>query len=292
VASFVKRSNGKWAYVVSGARDPSTGRHRQRWISGFRTKKEAIEAYERDAADRRSGRHVEASSITVGEFLTQRWLPAIEGTVRSTTFVGHRYHVEAYLVPALGAIPLQELRTDDLERLYAHLVRTGRQRGSGGLSPVTVRHTHATVRRALTDAVRWKLVVTNVAFGARTPKVVPTEMKTWSPEQLAAFLDHVRDNRLYAAWLLFCTTGLRRGETLGLTWKALDLHEGSLRVVKTFVSVAWHIEASEPKNAEGQAQHRPRPGNRRRAARPSETSARGTAAVGCRVRGSGPRVLP
>ena len=32
------------------------------------------------------------------------------------------------------------------------------------------------------------------------------EMQVWSPEQLRAFLDHVRDDRLYAAWLLLATT--------------------------------------------------------------------------------------
>jgi integrase len=189
--------------------------------------------------------------MTVGEFLTERWLPAIEGTVRSTTYAGARYRVNAYLVPGLGSIPLQELRTDELERFYARLARTGRLRGNGGLSPVSVRHIHATLRRALFDAVRWKLLVANPASGAKTPKVNAVEMATWSPAQLSAFLDFVHDDRLYVAWLLFCTTGMRRGEVLGLTWKAVDLQLGSLRVVKTIVSVEWHIEESEPKTAKG-----------------------------------------
>ena len=171
-------------------------------------------------ADRRSGKHVEASAITLGEFLTDRWLPTIESSVRPSTFAYYRYRVEAYIVPAIGKLVLQELMADDLERFYGRLVKNGKLRGTGGLSPQSVRHTHATVRRALTDAVRWKLVQVNVALGARIPKVTQTEMKTWSPEQLAAFLDHVHDHRLYAAWLLLCTTGLRRGALLGLTWAA------------------------------------------------------------------------
>ena len=251
MASFVKRPNGKWAYIVTGPRDGSTGRYPQRWVSGFRTKKDAVEAYERDMADRRSGRHVEVSAITLGEYLTNRWLPAIESSVRPSTFAYYRYHVAAYVVPAIGALVLQEVMADDLERFYGRLVKNGRRRGNGGLSPQSVRHTHATVRRALTDAVRWKLVQVNVALGARIPKVTQSEMKTWSPEQLATFLDHVRDDRLYAAWHLLCTTGLRRGELLGLTWAALDLEQGSLRVIKTFVSVAWKIQPSEPKTQKG-----------------------------------------
>ena len=40
-------------------------------------------------------------------------------------------------------------------------------------------------------------------------------MKTWSPEELRAFLDYVRSERLYAAFFLAATTGMRRGEVLG-----------------------------------------------------------------------------
>lgn len=251
MASFVKRSSGNWAYVVSGPRDPSTGRYAQRWRSGFRTKKEAVEAYEREMADRRSGRHVSPSSLTVGEYLEARWLPAVEASVRPSTFAYHRYRVERTIVPALGRIPLQELGADDLERFYAQLLKGGRIRGEGGLSPQSIRHIDATIRRALNDAVRWKLVQHNVALGVRLPKATQPEMKIWSPEQLGNFLDHVSDDRLYAAWFLLCTTGLRRGEVCGLTWRAIDLDRGTLNVVKTLVSVAYRLEVSEPKTAKG-----------------------------------------
>jgi len=43
-------------------------------------------------------------------------------------------------------------------------------------------------------------------------------MHVWSPEQLRAFLAQVRHDPLYAAWLLFATTGMRRGEVAGLRW--------------------------------------------------------------------------
>jgi Bifunctional DNA primase/polymerase, N-terminal len=40
---------------------------------------------------------------------------------------------------------------------------------------------------------------------ADLPKGMAPEMHVWSPEELRAFLDHVRGNRLYAAWLLVAT---------------------------------------------------------------------------------------
>ena len=49
-----------------------------------------------------------------------------------------------------------------------------------------------------------------------------------SPEQLHGFLEHVRGDPLYAAWLLFATTGMRRGEVAGLRWPDVDLHTGRI----------------------------------------------------------------
>jgi integrase len=52
------------------------------------------------------------------------------------------------------------------------------------------------------------------------------EMHVWSPEQLRVFLNHARQDRLYAAWLLFATTGMRRGEVAGLRWSDVALEAG------------------------------------------------------------------
>lgn len=72
-------------------------------------------------------------------------------------------------------------------------------------------------------------------------------MQTWRPEELRRFLDHVRDDRLFAAWLLIATTGLRRGELLGLRWQDVDLDAGRIAVRQTLVSVGGKLKTSTPK---------------------------------------------
>jgi integrase len=44
---------------------------------------------------------------------------------------------------------------------------------------------------------------------------------------------HVACDDYYAAWLLFATTGMRRGEVAGLSWSDIDLDVGTLRVAVT-----------------------------------------------------------
>jgi integrase len=101
------------------------------------------------------------------------------------------------------------------------------------------------------DAVRWGYVARNVAAAADLPKGMLPEMHVWSPEQLRAFLEHVRNDRLYAAWLLLATTGMRRGEVAGLRWVDVDLDAGRVSPRRPRVVVNYGVVVSEPKTAKG-----------------------------------------
>jgi integrase len=119
------------------------------------------------------------------------------------------------------------------------------------LAPKTVRNIHGALHAALGDAVRWDYVARNVAAAADLPKGMAPEMQVWNPEQLRAFLDHVRDDRLYAAWLLLATTGMRRGEVAGLRWVDVDLDTGRVSPRRPRVVVNHQVLVSEPKMAKG-----------------------------------------
>jgi integrase len=76
-------------------------------------------------------------------------------------------------------------------------------------------------------------------------------MTTWKPQELRAFLEHVRNDRLFAAFLLLATTGMRRGEALGLRWEDVDLDEGWVSVTRSLISVGYDVKVSEPKTQRG-----------------------------------------
>jgi integrase len=99
--------------------------------------------------------------------------------------------------------------------------------------------------------VRWGYLARNVAATANLPKGMTPEMHVWSPEQLRTYLDHVRSDRLYAAWLLFATTGMRRGEVAGLRWPDVDLDAGRVSPRRPRVVVNHQVLVSEPKTAKG-----------------------------------------
>jgi hypothetical protein len=70
------------------------------------------------------------SSLTFERFLTSQWLPAIERTVRPSTFTSYRTHVVTHAAPCIGRIKLKALDAPSLNSLYAGLLVDGRAKGA------------------------------------------------------------------------------------------------------------------------------------------------------------------
>jgi integrase len=240
--TIIKRGS-TYSVVLDLGRGPDGKRIRD-WHSGYRTEKDAEHAQVELLAALGRGAYVEPSKRTTGPFLRDDWLPGLRAQVRPSTWAEHRSKVEVHLVPAIGQVPLQRLAPGHLNTLYADLL--GR-----GLSARTVLHVHATIRRALADATRWGLVPRNVALLASPPRPGRTELQVWTAADLRAFLAFVEDDRLYALWLLAASTGMRRGEVLGLQWPDVDLGRARVGVRRSLVTVGHQVVVSEPKTAKG-----------------------------------------
>jgi hypothetical protein len=78
--SVVKRGDG-YSVVVELDRDPVTGRRRQKWHSGYRTKRDAERAMSEIVAAVHAGTYAEPTRQTLGDFV-EDWLAAIEPTIR------------------------------------------------------------------------------------------------------------------------------------------------------------------------------------------------------------------
>jgi integrase len=246
----VRKRGSTWTWYLFEL-DPVTGKRRQRSKGGFRTKRECQDALNEALARLREGTFVPPSQRTLGSFLLDEWLPAVRPpSVRPSTWLSYCMNAETHIVPALGHLPLQRLTPAQLTAFYRSLLDHGRRNG-GSLAPKTVRNIHGELHTALKDAMRWGYVARNVAASADVPKGMAPEMHVWSPEQLRAFLDHARRDRLYAAWLLFATTGMRRGEVAGLRWPDVDLEAGRVSPRRPRVVVNYEVVVSEPKTAKG-----------------------------------------
>ena len=239
-----------------------TKERRQQQVGGFETRAVALKARAKALHELGQGRHIVRDNITLGEWLTDEWLPSLAiGKLRETTRASYTSHVMHHLAPTkLGTVPLQELTRERIAAHYAELLQSGRADGSrdatGALKPLsgsTVRRIHATLHRALRDAVRSHLLPLNPADDIELPRTNDAKRKlmAWDSKQLRAFLESVREDRLYALWLTYATTGARRGELLGLTWDDIDLESARLTIRRAHVRIGGEILESLPKTKAG-----------------------------------------
>ena len=76
-------------------------------------------------------------------------------------------------------------------------------------------------------------------------------MRAWSSAQLGRFIEATAGDREGAWWRLLATTGMRRGELLGLRWSDIDLDAARLAIRQTVTMVGNAPEVGTPKSRAG-----------------------------------------
>ena len=176
--------------------DRETGRRKRKWHSFSGTKRQAQVECARLVSEVKIGTYIEPSKTTFAQFL-DRWLDDVRPRVTPKTHERYAQICHKNIAPLLGAIPLAKVKPEQISEAYAKALTTGRRKGDGGLSPRTVRQIHAIVKSALTQAVKWELLVRNPAAVVRGPKVGRSAMQTYDLEQTAELIDAVRRKRIF-----------------------------------------------------------------------------------------------
>jgi integrase len=235
----VRKRGESWTVVYDEPRG-ETEKRTQRSKGGFKTKREAERFLTETLARLGDGSYTAPSKLTLGEYLSE-WLPAIERTLRPSSFESDSRIVQKRIAPAIGTRRLQALSGSDLNAFYGELEREG-------LSVATRRLTHAVLHRALRDAVRWGKLARSPADQADPPAVPQTRVQAWTDGELRRFLEQVADDALYPLWRLAATTGMRRGELLGLTWRSTDLNAARLSVEQQLLQIRGGVTVGPPKS--------------------------------------------
>jgi integrase len=199
----------------------------------FGTLREAKAEYARITHRRYEGTLVEPNKITVNEWLDQSLAKKAEDLEESTVY---SYTMTLGRVRGkLGhIIRLQDLTEDHVEAWMRWALREGRGAKTGvGLGVTSVEMSLARLKEALNRAVARRLVAVNVAQEVTIPRNVrKAERRTkavvqpWNVEEVHAFVRAVKDDRLYAPFLL-SLMGLRPAEICGMRWADVDLDKGT-----------------------------------------------------------------
>lgn len=226
-----RTSDGRWRgqASIAGKRHSVCGR----------TRAAALQELGRTIAASRAA--IDGAATTLAGLL-DRWLDEVVApALRPRTVRLYGDIARLHLIPALGSLPLAELRPEHVRRLHAALLALG-------LAPKTVRIAHGVLHGALQQAMAWQLVSGNVAALARPPRVPRKEIAVLDAGQVRRLLDAAEGGRWATLLTLALATGMRQGELLGLRWEDIDLDAGLVRVQR---QLGRDGMLAEPKTASG-----------------------------------------
>ena len=154
-------------------------------------------------------------------------------SLRPSTQAAYENAIYNHIIPEIGKIVLERLNANDLEQFYARMKKGGRLQYKDtlgeGMSDRMIRMCHAHCRSALEKALEDGLVHTNVAVGCKIPPKKAKEMKVLTEDEMQRFLIQAKYDGYFEICLLALTTGMRRGEIMGLQWQ--DLEKNSIFIV-------------------------------------------------------------
>jgi integrase len=240
---------GQW-YAVIDVFD--AGKRKRRWhrLENCKGKREAEKACERLIAQQGEGTYVDASRMTVADFL-ERWLEHMQGQVSPRSLERYTELARKNIVPLLGDLALTKLQPAHISQAYAKALTSGRRDGKGGLSARTVSHMHRVLREALQQAVRWQMLARNPADAVKPPKVERQQMRVLDADGAIDVIEAARGTALFVPVLLGVRCGLRRGEVVALRWRNVDLERGQISVVASAEQTNLGVREKEPKNGKG-----------------------------------------
>ena len=259
--SVKQADNGTWFFIVdldSGEIGP-TGKPKRKQTRrrGFPTKKAAQAELTRILTSIEKTEYVAPSRQALREYLEETWLPAIEHTVKPSTFDSYRRNIRLHVAERfIGTRQMQKIDGAQLNALWSLLLKGDDEHRA--LSVKSVRYISQILHRAFKDAMKYGAISHNPVERSDPPKpVAAREMNVWTTDQARTFLASVSDSRLYGPYQLLLYTGMRRGEMLGLRWSDIDLDAKRLQIVRTYVATGSQrkgelgAEFGSPKTAKG-----------------------------------------
>ncbi|NLN70318.1 MAG: site-specific integrase [Chloroflexi bacterium] len=210
----------------------------------FKTKREANTWRIETLQKIQRGLFYAGPKLTLSEYFDE-WLVAREGSIKPKTLFQYRQIINKHINPVLGKIKINELQPAEIQALYNQKVESGTGIRTVGLI-------HSVLHCALNHALRLGIIYRNPSDAVYKPKAPKREMNILDESQVRALLIAARGKRHEALYKVAITTGMRKGELIGLKWGDLDWDTHQLNVQRQVQRVPGEgLKYSQPKTAAG-----------------------------------------
>lgn len=199
--------------------------------SGFKTKKEALEAGAKAMAEyANTGKNFEPSEISVADYFDY-WISGYaEPNLADATVSAYKNIIQNHIKPRIGFYQLKNIDTITLQEMINDIYV------NRGFSKAFLKNIVKVLKGAFKYAVSpAKLILINVAQDVKLPKFPPEEQKpkVLETKEVENLLNRFKQSPYqYYAILVGYYTGLRVSEVYGLTWDDIDFEKRTLTVNK------------------------------------------------------------
>ncbi len=167
------------------------------------------------------------------EFIEATWLPLRikGGELKPSTVAFYQNMVKTIKGYFQGAV-LQEISPVDIQKYFIYLRTTYKSKSGKPLGPKSVRHQYTALSQIFKYADNLELLVKNPMEKVEAPKKDKKPVEAMTEEQAKTFFALIQDCPLDFRCMLhlLITTGIRRGECMGLRWGDIDEKQGTLTV--------------------------------------------------------------
>ncbi len=241
-----KRKDGRWEGRYTAGFDPATGKQVFKNVLG-KTQNEVKEKLKKALEESQKLDFTRTGKYTVSQWMEEWFENVCKIKVRPSSHQTYRGYIDHHIAPYIGKTPIEKLSTMDLQKLCRKLMDKGRvkriesEKQPKGLGPKTVRNIMQVISSAMDFAVAQKIITENPCKAVALPKVEKQEMQTIPAEQLQAFLTEAKASGVYEMYYIELSTGLRRGELLGLKWQDIDWNNAVITVRRQVARVNGKI---------------------------------------------------
>jgi integrase len=233
----IKKNEGKRgvSYTVVVDVNPGMDKRKQKKKT-FKTKRDAEKWLNETINQVEKGLYIEPAKMTLGDWL-KSWLKNhCEQNLAGSTLPGYRIAIEKHLIPALGVIPLKDLKPIHIKEYHVSALESGRKDGKVALgqklSPTTVSQHHRILKHALKHALELEMIARNPADAVKPPKKVESRIEFLPLEDALRIVELCRGSYMFMPVYLALALGARRSEILGLRWGDVDFRNRVVHITR------------------------------------------------------------
>lgn len=237
MAHIRKRGKNSYLLVVEAGYDAKGKRIRRYKTVRCKTLREAEKELAKFVVEVEAGTYIAPEKMRFADFVEEWHKKHGIKHLSPKTLETYDLHLKNRILPAFGHMRLDEIKPIHIVSFLDELEKgSSRKDGKeGSLSPSTILYHYRILRDIFARAVEWKLIKSNPVEGVKRPKATNKKADVYDEQEVAQLFQLLQKEPLHARMLitLALTTGLRRGELLGLQWDDVDLENGVIHVNHT-----------------------------------------------------------